>query len=34
MVLKRAKCDLNGIKICFCRKIAKITQQLGALPPL
>ena len=35
MVLKRAKCDWNGIKIAiFAKKSLKITQQLGALPPL
>ena len=30
MVLKRAKCDLNGVKIA--NFATKITQQLGALP--
>ena len=35
MVLKRAKCDLNGDKIAiFAVKSQKITQQLVALPPL
>ena len=32
MVLKRAKCDLNGIKIAIFS--AKLTQNLGATPHL
>ena len=31
MVLEHAKCDLNGVKITIFA--AKITQQLGVLPP-
>ena len=34
MVLKHAKCDLNGVKNCyFCRKIAKSPPAAGGSAP-